>query len=74
MFSDTFAGIAPASVPSFILAQLVGAAIAFSLVRTLYRGLRPHRPPKLPQAANAATGEDTSNSPTRSSAPGATAK
>jgi hypothetical protein len=28
MFSNTFAGIAPASVPSFILAQLVGGAAA----------------------------------------------
>ena len=27
MFTDTFAGIAPASVPAFIVAQLVGAAI-----------------------------------------------
>jgi glycerol uptake facilitator-like aquaporin len=27
-FSDTFAGIAPASAPQFILAQLVGAAVA----------------------------------------------
>jgi glycerol uptake facilitator-like aquaporin len=27
MFSDTFAGIAPASVPGFVLAQLAGAAI-----------------------------------------------
>ena len=26
MFSDTFAGIAPASVPAFVLAQIVGAA------------------------------------------------
>ena len=74
MFSDTFAGIAPASVPSFILAQLVGAAIAFSLMRTLYRGLRRAQAAEvvLPQAA--ASGGDTSNSPTRSSAPGATAK
>ena len=27
MFSDSFAGIAPASVPGFVLAELVGAAI-----------------------------------------------
>lgn len=36
MFSDTFAGIAPASVPAFVIAQLIGAAIACGLVRTLY--------------------------------------
>ena len=34
--SDTFAGIAPASVPSFILAQLAGALVALGLVRALY--------------------------------------
>jgi glycerol uptake facilitator-like aquaporin len=34
--SDTFAGIAPASAPMFILMQLVGAAIAFALVRLFY--------------------------------------
>ena len=33
MFSDTFAGIAPASVPMFVLMQLVGAALALALVR-----------------------------------------
>ena len=36
MFSDTFAGIAPASVPGFIIAQLLGGAIAFGAVRALY--------------------------------------
>jgi hypothetical protein len=28
MFSDSFAGIAPASVPAFVLAELAGAALA----------------------------------------------
>ncbi|HEY1451107.1 MAG TPA: MIP/aquaporin family protein [Solirubrobacteraceae bacterium] len=36
MFSDTFAGIAPASVPTFVLAQLVGGACAILVVRVLY--------------------------------------
>jgi glycerol uptake facilitator-like aquaporin len=36
MFSDTFAGIAPASVPGFVLAQLVGGTVGLGLVRTLY--------------------------------------
>ena len=31
MFSDTFAGIAPASVPAFVVAQLVGGAVALAL-------------------------------------------
>lgn len=34
--SDTFAGIDPASAPMFVAMQLVGAAIAFVLVRYLY--------------------------------------
>lgn len=34
--SDTFAGIAPSSAPMFIAMQLIGAAIAFALIRLLY--------------------------------------
>ena len=34
--SDTFAGIAPASVPPFVLAQLVGAGLAIAALRVLY--------------------------------------
>ena len=34
--SDTFAGIAPASAPMFILMQLVGVVIALGLVRLFY--------------------------------------
>ncbi len=33
--SDTFAGIAPASVPAFVLVQLVGGALGYGLVRLL---------------------------------------
>jgi arsenate reductase len=36
MFSDTFAGIAPASVPGFVVAQLVGGVVAIVVIRTLY--------------------------------------
>ena len=35
-FSDTFAGIAPASVAAFIAMQLVGAALGYLLVRLLF--------------------------------------
>ena len=35
MFSDSFAGIAPASVPGFVAAELVGAALALGLHRVL---------------------------------------
>jgi arsenate reductase len=41
IFSDTFAGIAPASVPGFIVAQLVGGAIAIGVVRALYPDVGP---------------------------------
>ena len=34
--SDTFAGIDPASVPGFVAAQILGAALALGLVRVLY--------------------------------------
>jgi len=40
IFSDTFAGIAPGSTPGFIAAQLIGAAIAFVLVRWFYPAQR----------------------------------
>jgi glycerol uptake facilitator-like aquaporin len=40
--SDTFTGIAPASAPSFIGAQLIGAVVAVGLVRWLTR--EPTRP------------------------------
>ena len=36
IFSDTFAGIAPASVPGFVLAQLVGAAVGLGLLLVLF--------------------------------------
>ena len=36
MFSNTFAGIAPSSVPGFIAFQLVGAVVAAGAIRTLY--------------------------------------
>jgi glycerol uptake facilitator-like aquaporin len=38
--SDTFAGIAPSSAPMFVAMQIIGAAVAFVLVRYLY----PSRP------------------------------
>ncbi len=37
--SDTFAGIAPASAPAFIAAQLVGAALAVACASALYPNL-----------------------------------
>jgi arsenate reductase len=34
--SDTFAGIAPSSVPAFVVAQLLGAAVGVGIVALLY--------------------------------------
>jgi arsenate reductase len=39
MFSDTFAGIAPASVPAFVVVQLVGGIVALGLIAVLYPDL-----------------------------------
>ncbi|HSN38104.1 MAG TPA: aquaporin family protein, partial [Arthrobacter sp.] len=36
IFSDTFAGIAPASVPGFVVAQLVGVAVGLGLLLVLF--------------------------------------
>ncbi len=41
MFSNTFAGITPASVPGYVVAQLVGGACAVLAVRVLYPDLTP---------------------------------
>ncbi len=38
MFSNTFAGIAPSSVPSFIAAQIIGGAVAYGIILVLYPG------------------------------------
>ena len=37
MFSDTFAGISPASVPPFIIAQVIGASVGYFISRSLFK-------------------------------------
>jgi glycerol uptake facilitator-like aquaporin len=39
MFSNSFAGIAPASVPAFVVAEIVGGVLAYLLVKALYPGV-----------------------------------
>jgi len=39
--SDTFAGVAPASVPGFVLAQVAGGLVAILAIRVLYPQLTP---------------------------------
>jgi glycerol uptake facilitator-like aquaporin len=46
MLTDSFAGIAPSSVPGFVVAQLVGAALGFAFCRVL----DPRRPLRQPSA------------------------
>ncbi|HVA18841.1 MAG TPA: MIP/aquaporin family protein [Solirubrobacteraceae bacterium] len=41
MFSNTFAGIAPASAPGYIVAQLAGGACAILAIRALYPDVTP---------------------------------
>ena len=41
MFSNTFAGIAPASVPAYIIAQTIGGGAAILVLRTLYPDVTP---------------------------------
>jgi arsenate reductase len=41
IFSNTFAGIAPASVPGFVVAELAGAVAAVVVLRTLYPNVTP---------------------------------
>jgi len=41
MLSNTFAGIAPASAPGYIVAQVVGGALAFVVIKTLYPSMTP---------------------------------
>ncbi|WP_353987440.1 MIP/aquaporin family protein [Ruicaihuangia caeni] len=42
MFTDTFAGIAPASAPGFIGAQFLGGLLGYALVRFLFPKRHPH--------------------------------
>jgi glycerol uptake facilitator-like aquaporin len=54
VFSDTFAGIAPASVPMFVLMQLVGGLLGYLLIRALY--------PSAPAIAMPGVGQKTESS------------
>ncbi|MGH6626239.1 MAG: aquaporin [Burkholderiaceae bacterium] len=52
VLSDSFAGIAPASAPGFVVAQCAGAGLGWLIAR----GLEPPRQPAAQQAATEATG------------------
>jgi glycerol uptake facilitator-like aquaporin len=73
MFSATFAGIAPASVPVFIAAQVIGGVLAVLLIRALYPGVTaaeaagvmgPHLPDHgAPPSSPAADGYGSASGP-----------
>ena len=48
MFSNTFAGIAPASAPAFIGAQILGGVVALGVIRLLYPQTVPEPEPAAP--------------------------
>jgi arsenate reductase len=58
MFSDTFAGIAPASAPAFIGAQVIGGVLAVVVVKTLYPGVTPAEAADVVVPHNAGTAPD----------------
>jgi arsenate reductase len=62
MFSNTFAGIAPASVPAFVVAQLVGGAVAIGVIRSLYPDITPDEAAEImvPHDADGSAPADTS--------------
>jgi glycerol uptake facilitator-like aquaporin len=64
MFSDTFAGIAPASAPAFIAAQVVGGALAVGLIKVLYPGVTPAEAERIviPHLGESAPGDDAVSS------------
>jgi glycerol uptake facilitator-like aquaporin len=80
MFSNTFAGIAPSSAPTFIAAQVVGGILAIGLVRLLYPGMTPaeaadvtvpHNPPgRAERPTGTAAGDGTAATVSRPSGPG----
>ena len=49
--SDTFAGISPASVPMFVVMQLIGGGLALGLLRLLHPPSAPIPPTPSPQEA-----------------------
>jgi arsenate reductase len=63
MFSNTFAGIAPSSVPSFVAAQILGGLVAFVLIRVFYPDVTPAEAATvvLPHPAGPALGDLDSN-------------
>jgi glycerol uptake facilitator-like aquaporin len=69
MFSNTFAGIAPSSVPVFVAAEVIGGIVAFVVIKILYPDLTeeeaadiivPHHLAQEPPNLQSSTGVPTS--------------
>ncbi|MBV9100701.1 MAG: aquaporin [Candidatus Dormibacteraeota bacterium] len=63
MFSNTFAGIAPASVPGFMAAQTVGGLVAVGLIRLFYPDMSAAAADVVPPPADA-TAQQSLEAPT----------
>ena len=65
MFSNTFAGIAPASAPGFILSQLIGCALAILTVKALYPYVTPAEASRIvvPQVEEHAAADSAASQP-----------
>ncbi|HEU5420224.1 MAG TPA: MIP/aquaporin family protein [Streptosporangiaceae bacterium] len=61
IFSDTFAGIAPASAGPFIAAQIVGGVAGLVIIKVLYPGITPAQAADavLPRLHHDASGQDS---------------
>jgi len=57
MFSDSFAGIAPASAPGFMLAQLAGAALGLAIHNAFEPRLHPAGHPNVIEASGQSEGQ-----------------
>jgi arsenate reductase len=65
MFSETFAGIAPSSVPPFIAAQILGGILAAGIIKALYPAITPAEAADIifPHSAAARAGYDGASPP-----------
>jgi arsenate reductase len=65
MFSNSFAGIAPSSAPLYVAAQIVGATVAFGVIKALYPNVTPAQAADvvLPHSDRASASEARVNGP-----------
>ncbi len=64
MFSNTFAGIAPASVPSFVIFELIGGGLAIAVIGILFPDLTAEEAAEIMQPPGNAQPHATASPPT----------